>query len=115
MKKILISMSQTVTGLAFLFLLAPFSSHAALVGGTTNWVQSIKVESGLVYISFDYAVGGTCGNRLWVDPTSAAGKAVQGSAMLAFSLPKPVRARAYEEAQRVNGACQLFDLEVSNV
>ncbi|WP_431257599.1 hypothetical protein ACQ86G_23675 [Roseateles chitinivorans] len=95
-------------------VLASSASHAALVGGNGNWVQSIKVESGLVYISFDYAIGGTCGNRLWVDPASAAGKAIHSTAMLGFSLPKTVRARAYEESQRVNGACQLFDLEVSN-
>lgn len=93
---------------------APTLSHAALVGGNANWVQSIRIESGLVYISMDVSLGGTCGNRVWVDPSTAAGKSIQASAMLAFSLPKPVRVRAYEESTRSNGACQLFDIEVSN-
>jgi hypothetical protein len=88
--------------------------HAALVGGTINYVQSIRVESGLIYIAFDGTLGGTCGNRAWVDPNSPHGKAIHATAMLAFSIPKIVRARAYEESTRSNGACQLFDLEVSN-
>ncbi|MDH0864691.1 hypothetical protein [Mitsuaria sp. GD03876] len=112
MKHLLSTISKASFAVACVF--ACSAAHAALVGGNGNWVQSIKVESGLIYISFDYPIGGTCGNRLWVDPATAAGKANHATAMLGFSLPKTVRARAYEEAQRVNGACQLFDLEVSN-
>ena len=91
-----------------------FSANAALVGGAPNWIQSLRVESGLVYISVDYPLGGQCANRVWVDPTTAVGKATYAAAMVAFSIPKGVRIRAYEESAKQNGACQLFDLEVSN-
>ena len=92
----------------------PVSANAALLGGNTTWIQSLRVESGLAYVALDNPLGGQCGGRVWIDPNTVAGRANYATAMLAFSIPKPVKVRAYEESTKQNGACQLFDIEVSN-
>jgi hypothetical protein len=78
-----------------------------------SFIQSLRVEAGVAYIAFDNPMP-VCGSRVWVDPTSAQGKAVYATAMLAFGLNKPVKVRAYDESTRMNGACQLFDIFVAN-
>jgi hypothetical protein len=88
------------------------SSNAALQG-VSSWVQSLRIESGVAFISLDQPIP-VCGSRVWVDLSTPVGRAIYSTAMLAFTLPKPVDIRAYDESVRNNGACQLFDINVHN-
>ena len=91
---------------------AASSSHATLQAVGT-FVQGLRVESGLAYVSLDNPLP-VCGSRVWIDLSTPLGRTIYGTAMLGFSLSKPIVVRAYDESARSNGACQLFDINVTN-
>ena len=88
------------------------NAFAALQSATT-YVQSVRAESGVVFVSLDTSLP-VCGNRVWIDTSTIHGKNAFTISSLAFAAVKPVQVRAYDESQRINGACALFDIQVQN-
>lgn len=99
--------------LALLALCATASTSHAALQSVSTYVQGLRIESGLAYVSLDNPLP-VCGSRVWIDLSTPLGRTIYGTAMLGFSLSKPIQVRAYDESARSNGACQLFDINVNN-
>ena len=94
------------------FSLLMFNANATLQGTSATTITNLRVESSYGFIGFAQSMS-NCGDRVWVDMNTALGRATYATAMLAFSTGKPVIIRADDAGTRVFGACNLYDIYVS--
>lgn len=94
-----------------MFASTALSSHAALQG-TTTVIANLRIEGTYGFVGFAQSMP-ACGERVWLDMNSVIGRATYATAMLAFSTGKLVTVRADDQSTRVFGACNLYDIYVS--
>jgi hypothetical protein len=91
---------------------AALNAHATVQGTPATVITNLRVESSYGFIGYAEAMP-NCGGRVWVDMTTPLGRAVYATAMMAFSTGKSVVVRADDASTRVFGACNLYDIYVT--
>ena len=83
----------------------------ATLQSSTATVTNLRIEAGYGFIGVAQDLP-NCGGRVWLDMSTVLGRAMYSTAMLAFSSGKTVTVRAFDESQRVFGACNIYDIWV---
>jgi hypothetical protein len=84
----------------------------AAIEEVSTTVTNLRAESSYGFIGTAQPLP-TCGGRVWVDMNSVLGRAAYSTAMMAFAMGKTVVIRAYTESTHVFGACNLYDIYVT--
>lgn len=98
--------------LSLLFLLALSLKSWAALGIVIGPVASLRIEGNVGFIGLSQSMASTanCGGRVWVDMTSALGRSIYATAMMAYSTKQSVAIRADDSGVRVFGECPLYDI-----
>lgn len=102
----------SVASLLATALCAASMPAVADIEAVTTTVTNLRVESSYGFIGTAQPLP-TCGGRVWVDMNSVLGRAAYSTAMMAFAMGKTVAIRAYTESTHVFGACNLYDIYVT--
>lgn len=91
--------------------MAASNAQAALIG-TSGTVPGLRIEGtyGFIYVSSQFD-GTTCdASRVWVDMTTAEGRAAYATAAIALTTEKSVAIRLDDSSLRPFGVCKLYDI-----